>query len=238
MVPWLMKDDIKAMVKDGSYFKDALAWYSSKYIFPFTQRASMLLLAGILVVGVLISVDAAKANFGSTKIPFPIFAKDQVNFFSEIKPLAYKKEPIEISIARYFIEKYVVLREEYNYLDFSSENKDITMDKIRALSSQQVYRGYYDYINPDENADSPIIKYKNQTARLIKIDNITIDAPNGYPESATINFTATERNKLESSAIEYEAKISFLMSNMTKVFEKAEPLYFIVNKYRTYELSK
>lgn len=233
-----MKNEIQAMVKDGSYFKDAIAWYSSKYIFPFTQRASMLVLAGILVVGVLIAVDAAKTSFVSLKIPFPMYAKDQVNFFSRIKPLTYRNDSIEISVARYFIGKYVELREGYNFLDFSSENKDLIFNKIRALSSHQVFRSYEDYIDPDENANSPIIRYKNQVVRLVKVNDIRISSPHGYPEAATVSFTITERSRGESRAMEYEAKMSFLTSDMKKAFSKLEPLYFIVNKYRTYELSK
>lgn len=233
-----MKNEIQAMVKDGSYFKDAVAWYSSKYIFPFTQRASMFVLAGILIIGVLVSIEAAKTSFVSLKIPFPMYAKDQVNFFSKIKPLTYRNDSIEISVARYFIGKYVELREGYNFLDFSNENKGLIFSKIRALSSHRVFRSYEDYIDPDENADSPIIRYKNQTIRLIKINDINIASPHGYPEAATVHFTVIERSKAESHVMEYEAKMSFLMSDMTKAFRKLEPLYFIVNKYRTYELSK
>lgn len=233
-----MKDDIQAMVKDGSYFRDAIAWYSSKYIFPFTQRASVLVLAGILAVGVLISLDAAKTSFVSLNIPFPMYAKDQVNFFANIRPLTFKNESIEMSISRYFIGKYVELREGYNYLDFSSETKDLIFNKIRALSSHQIYSGYQAYINPDENPDSPIIRYKNHTARVIKINDINIFAPQGYPEDAIVKFTVTEKSRHESKDTHYEAKMSFLMSDMTKAFRKLEPLFFIVNKYRTYELSK
>ncbi len=233
-----MKDDIKEMIRNGSYFKDAMDWYSTKYIFPFTLRSSMLALSAILIIGVLISVNAAKTNFFSLKIPFPIYAKDQVNFFSKIKSLNYKNESIEVSVARYFITKYIELREGYNFINFLGENKELIFNKIKALSSQQVYRGYEEYISPDENTESPIIVYKNQVTRLIKVNDINIITFNGYPESAIVKFTVTEKSRVGSKDANYEAKLSFLMSDTIKVLRKFEPLYFIVNKYRTYELSK
>ncbi len=226
------------MVKDGSYFKDALEWYSSKYIFPFTLRASMLILSSVLIIGLLISIDAAKTSFISMKLPFPIYAKDQVRFFSIIKPLAYKNDSMEMAVSRYFIKKYVELREGYNSLNFSEGQEELSLNKVKALSSHQVYRSYIAYIDPNENSDSPIIKYKSQVERLIKVTDIKILAPHGTPESAIIKFTATEKSKLGSKSTNYEAELSFLMSDMTKVFEKIDPLYFIVTKYRTYKLSK
>jgi type IV secretory pathway component VirB8 len=232
------KSEIKVMVKDGSYFRDALEWYTSKYIFPFTLRASILVLSAILLIGLLISVDAAKTSFVSMKLPFPIYAKDQVNYFSIIKPLAYKNDSLDMAISRYFIRKYVELRESYNFVDFSEGNEELTFNKVKALSSHQVYDGYKSYIDPDANSDSPIIKYKNQIERVITIKDVKINSPHGAPEGATVAFTATEKGRLGVKSKDYEVELSFLMSDMTKVFEKIDNLYFIVTKYRTYELSK
>ncbi|MDF3047150.1 MAG: putative type secretion system protein [Candidatus Midichloriaceae bacterium] len=231
------KEELKKSIKEGIYFKDALGWYAAKYIFPFTQRASFLVLCGIILVGALISINAARNSFESTKIPFPIYAKDQVKFFSIIKPLSKGEESIDISIARYFIGKYVTLRENYNHLDFSGENRGLTQNKIKALSSSQVYSSYQEYMDPNQNSDSPITKYKNQTTRLVKIKEILMQAPAGYPESAVVTFTATEKNNLNVTSQEYQAELSFMMNNMEKVYAESEPLYFIVSKYRTYKLS-
>ncbi|MCE2992110.1 MAG: hypothetical protein LW825_04225 [Candidatus Jidaibacter sp.] len=231
------KEELKKCIKEGTYFKDALDWYASKYIFPFTQRASFLTLCAILSVGTLISINAARSSFESTKIPFPIYAKDQVKFFSIIKPLSQGEESIEISVARYFISKYVTLRENYNHLDFSGENRGLTQNKIKALSSSQVYSGYEEYMDPNQNSDNPITKYKNQTTRLVKIKEILIKAPSGYPESATVTFTATEKNNFGSTSQDYRSELSFMMNNMANIYEGSDPLYFVITKYRTYKLS-
>lgn len=235
-----MKDavQIKEMLKDDSYYKDAIEWYAIKYIFPFTLRSSMLLMALILLIGLLISIETARMSFASMKVPFPIYAKDEVKFFPIIKPLAYQSDSIEKSVARYFVTKYVELREGYNSFDFTDDNKIITFNKVKALSSHFIYSQYQDFYNTDINSDSPIIKYKNQIQRVIKVSDIMIKSPGHLPEKAVIKYIATEKGKHILKSDEFTAEISFMMSDITKVFEKTAPLYFTVVKYKTYKLSK
>lgn len=230
---------IKEMIKDGSFYRDAIEWYSIKYVYPFTMRSSIAILTLILAIGLVISIETARMSFVSMKVPFPIYAKDEVKFLPIIKPLLHQNNSIEEAVARYFVTKYIMLREGYNYFDFSDDNKSITFNKIKALSSHFIYNQYQDFFDTNRNPDSPIIKYKNQVQRLIIINEIDIKAFDSLPEKATVKFTSNEVIKNNNTiSTEYISEISFMMSDVTKVFEKTMPLYFKVVKYKTYKLSK
>lgn len=230
--------EVALMVENGTYFEDARRWYVSKFLFLYCMRASLFFVGVLMLVAAYIMIDCYQTTFASMRVPFSIYAKDQVNYFPIIKPLAFQKEPLEVSIARYFVTKYVTLREAYAPFDYSEENKPTLLSKVGALSTKKTFKEFEDYIDPDENPESPIALYKNQVRRTITINNVELISNNNVLEKAVVEFTATERSQSDAKNTKHKAEIDMLSSDITKVFEKKEELYFLVTKYKSYELSK
>lgn len=230
---------IKKMIRDGSYFEDAIRWYTAKYSSEAVLRASFFIASMIISTGFAVMVHTARQNFVSVTVPFPIYAKDQVNFFPLIKPLAQNGEDLEPAIVKYFISKYLVLRESYSPIDFLDENRAIMYQKVKALSTHRVYREYQEYIDPDVNPKSPILEYKKQSQRIIKITDVKIRTIQRQAISAHVEYNAIVRcDGVEDVVVPFAADIGFIMSDVDHVLYQRQELYFLVTHYDTYKLSK
>lgn len=232
-------DNSKAreMLKQGTYFDTAFEWYAGKYLYPMSARSAAL----IIIAGILYSfwtlLDLNFKEFQQKFFPFPIYAVDQTLYAPSIKPLAIKKEPMDVSVSRYLAQKYVEYREGYRSQDFSDEfNRQTLTDKIKAISSRKMFKQYEDFINPDVNPNSPLIIYKNQTQRIITITKTEMKGEVNRPDFAVIYYTATERNSSGESQSNWVAEVDFMMTDIAKVSSKQIPFDFKVTQYTTKKL--
>lgn len=227
---------VKESVRKGEYFQDAREWYAAKYLQPISMRAQFIVLTVLIIIATAISVYTMQRSFVSMAMPFSIYAKDQVELYPLLKKLARRTEPLEISVARYFVSKYVELRESYNYVDFMEENKDTLMIKVQALSSRRIFKEYTTSLDPEENINSPIILYKNQVRRSVEVTGVEFKKVDGALDSAVVNFTAIEQSKDSSTQKRYKADIHFMISDIANVSEGKEKLSFLVTSYKIYQL--
>lgn len=232
----MSNQQVKIAIQNGEFYKDAKEWYLSRFVQPLSLRAQVMLLSILILMATAISVYTIQRSFVSTAIPFAIWAKDQVTLYPRLQKLASRTEPLEISVARYFVSKYVELRESYNYLDFLDENKEAYLVKLQALSSRRSFKEYMEFMNPDDNPESPIVLYKNQIRRSIDIKSVSFNKVEGYLDSATIIFQATEKSKDSVHESTYRAEVRFSISNIEKVASKKERLMFFVTSYQIYKL--
>jgi type IV secretion system protein VirB8 len=217
-------------IDDGTYFKEAFNWYASKYLFPVTLRSYFIIGFIALALGFSTIFYESLIKITTDKYPFPIYALDQTKYFPFIKSLAKEKEPLERSFARYFVRTYILYREKYEYLNFIGENKEILLNKIKAFSSRRVYREYLDYIDPEQNPDSPVVLYKNRTTRNIEIMEILFLKHN----HAKINFKAIEDGPLEIKESNWTSEITFQLDDIEEAFKRKDKVNFIVTTYKTY----
>jgi type IV secretory pathway component VirB8 len=230
--------NIQRYVDSGDYFKDAKEWYASKFLLPFSLRSYALLFFIVILFATYIMIELMKVDSAVKNMPFPMYAYDSVNYFPHIKPLTEVKEPINNSVARYMASKYVIFRESYNFNDTQGENKEISEKRIQALSSRRMYKEFIDYMNPDENPDSPLIRYKSQVKRVIEVKSVELFGQYDLPERASVTFEAIEKSKNGiDSTTTWQADIDFTMLDLEKKDENGQSkLSFTVTNYTTNKL--
>jgi type IV secretory pathway component VirB8 len=221
------------LYREGRYFSEAVSWHYVRYAANATQRSAMLLLLLILLVGVSISVDAMHHSFATIRVPFTIYAKDQVNFFAQIKPISSGNDSLEASIVKYFASKYVTLRESYDANDFADDNLQMVLNKVKALSTHKTFRIFEEYIDPRINLKSPILLYKNQIKKTVEVKSVRLKTVGDTAEGAIIEFTTTEHSKELNRQQQHTAHLEFILSDLQKVFRGQEQFFFLVAHYET-----
>ncbi|MDJ1407181.1 MAG: type IV secretion system protein [Candidatus Midichloria sp.] len=138
-----------------------------------------------------------------------------MDFQSRIKSLAQGDESIDISVVRYLIAYYVINREEYRYNGLNQDTIQEKLSSIRSTSSRRVYTNYLNYMDPQKNPDSPILKYKLQIERTISIESIKFPEGVNRPNTACVIFKAIEKNSTKESASYWLAEINFSLNSIT-----------------------
>lgn len=229
---------IAEMIENESYFKEAHAWYNWKFLSPYSHRLYMLIICLTICVFAGLIVQVIFLATSKQEYPFPIYVDDQINFFSKMIPLSDKVEPIPTSMAKYFAKEYIETRESYNYDYLNTEEWRGLLLKIRAMSSRKIYGQYMDYLDSSKNADSPEVRYKRHTRRLINVDSVVIPPKQeSAPSSAIVYFTAIEQGRREYVTSKWIANLEFTMTNLDKLIEDKYPLQFAVTKYEVVEQS-
>jgi len=233
--------EAKKLFEEGRYYDESYSWYFYKFAFPFLQPPVLLIALIMLIFAAYIGVNAYTLTFSTQYVPFPIYSKDQVKFLPFIKPLAQGNEPIDRSISRYFVKRYVGLIENYDPTAFAGDDLNETMLAVESISTKRMFDIYKKYMDPQENVNSPVIIYRNRSTRNISINSIQLKESNGEFYKAVVNYTATLKTpgkKEEVVTTNWVSEVEFIMSNVERVYELDEEFYFLVTKYHSYELSK
>ena len=166
---------------------DARKWYNDKYIYPFSQRSFVLLLAIVvcaLFLGLIINI---RNLFPTTiQVKYSITADTSSNKSAQIiRANGIDNDPI-LSITDIMIKNYVNHRENYSY-----DNLKKQFVYIKNNSTRIVFRRFYNFMNID-NPSSPVMKYQKKANRNIKVISAT------YPSKtkAVIRFNAISRDRL------------------------------------------
>ncbi len=227
---------VRQRLSDGEYYNDAFHHYTAKYLYLTNVRAHFTIFALIMIIAVFVSFWTFRLDYAKDPMPFVIYAQDQVLYYPILKPLASKKEPIDTSAARYLVDRYIRLRENYDPQSYSEENKELLMQKIKALSSIELYYEYENFLNPESNNNSPILLYKNKFTRDINITKTSWFSDTMDGTGAEIEYDAIVTNKLtgETSASSKKLKIKYLLSDLSQNLDKSAKFYFAVTDYITY----
>ncbi len=230
--------NIQRYVETGDYFVDVKEWYASKYVFPYTIRSYMLVFFICLFCNWYFLDDVSNKVSEIKRMPFPMYAYDSVNYVPVIKSLSEIKEPINISIARYMAGKYVKFRESYSYDDFDGDNRKIVDQRVQTLSSRRIFREFLDYVNPDENPDSPIVRYKNKTKLFVEVKNVELFGQYDLPEQAIVTYDLIEKSNDSESRSTRKAEMIFTMLDLEKKDDITgmPKLSFTVTSYATNKL--
>jgi type IV secretory pathway component VirB8 len=231
--------DIARYVDRGDYFRDSLAWYNKKFLSPIPHWAYILVITVFLIYGTYIITLLFMEDLKVKEYPLPIYSVDQVKYFPHIKPLSTKKEPINVSIARYLTSQYVLAREKYDFNNLEKEEGIFDRNFIDAVSSARVSYEY-DVMTSEENPNSPIVRYKSFTKRDISVDNVELIGKWDLPEKAVIYFTSVETSRDgESRSSKWRSEMFFSMNDLEAEKNKgvSPRLRFTVTSYNTKMLS-
>ena len=203
-------------ITSGSYFKEGLDWYETRYISPISQMSFFCLCAAVAVITLFV-------NFGGIISLLPL-SRNEVIYYtytgdnSEVKVDKIRSigEDANLATQRFYLKEYAKYRENYN-----SSRILANYIAVRSLSDGKTYMEFYnqvDYSNPN----SPAVRYGNEVKRTIKVTNIEMPQldklekqPDSFTAKANIQFTAQEifEGKVIKTT-EYVSEIRYNYQNM------------------------
>ncbi len=220
-----------------SYFLKARYWYVDKYLAVGIQLIYSLVMFVIVAFCVMTSVEEATSNGFEHKIPIIVYAHDQVNYFTDVKGISEKGDSINISVARYLVKKYIMIREGYRYGALSQSERGDRIMMIRANSSRKVFDQYVSYLSPSINPESPVLMYRYDTERIVGDVQISFNKDTERPSQAYAKFTVKEISINGEKYEDWEAKIRFSMNDIDDVITNDAEINFIITDYESLKLS-
>lgn len=227
----------KASYVTNEYYDNIKQWYAFKYFQPYAYFVYILIFCIMVVPFAKIATDLLFEQYEPIIIPYPIYFDDEVKYFAAISSIAQKDENMNVSIARYLTEQYVKVRENYSSGLLKQEAWVEMLNKIKMLSSRQVFAQFIKYIDTQENPDSPILKYRTTAERIIEIQSIKFNNYDSIPNLASVIFKASVKKNNKTTVTYYKADLNFDMSDMYIVQAQNMPMFFRVMSYNTYEIT-
>ena len=230
------------IVVEQSYFDLAMEWYINKYLSPFGMLFYTIIFFIILSFVSYNVYRTTTSYYAVERVPFATYFDDTVEYFAKIKPIVEQKhEKISVSLARYMIKEYVLLRENYSRDILQVTNWNELLEKIRHLSSRKVYTEYMHHMNIYENPESPILKYRffeKCSAQVVKV-KFVIENDEEVPSSAIVFFNLV--TSVKEKVVNSEKKKAIIYFNINDVLvknaEMSDPLYFIVTYYKVEDVA-
>lgn len=226
--------EIAEKLRDGSYYKDALDWYSLKYIYPITERTLMVVFA---ILGLCALIPIMTLYFSvhgvNSKVAFPIYAENTTDYVSVMQPLVKGEESAQEAVARYLISDYVISREQYVRKDISAEKLKYLQKKIRVSSTKNVLNEYFAYTN-ELNPYSPAMRYSDHTDRFIEINSLQFldnDQTSGKAKVVFVSREVTASNK-KGAVSTWEVIVNFRLPDVATIAKNGAPLRFLVSYYK------
>lgn len=225
-------DEINRSLSDyytsGEYFADAKEWYSTKYLYPVSQRYFILMLASLLfiITSVLYStIFAIMTKPTEYMYEVPVF--DAIKYRADIEALD-DAAPSEQSVAEYLAAKYVTKYESYSFADIPKQ-----FEYIKNNSERDIMMNFYHKMDLS-NDNSPILLYQKYTDITISDIKVSFedlhDIDNIY---AKVTFVRNLNNKI-SGKLDKENQsvyIKFALSNVENDDFQQNPLIFRVKEY-------
>lgn len=253
---------IRDSVEDGSYFKDALNWYSFRYITPICDR-TILIFGAIIALVVLYCLEELVASSYNLVVEKPIYisAKDKSQYFPNLIDLRPKEgeenydqniQNIDEAILKYLLKTYVKERETFDFSKAEVETVNRKFMRIKNTSSDDEYREFQLTMSKS-NPDSPIHKFGKRFTKDVTFESLKFirrkqigfkEQAMNYlveeiPTQAEVRFVVTATNtisetKIEKDSVRYIAKISYEFEGVES--GQKGRLGFRVNNYRLFKV--
>jgi type IV secretion system protein VirB8 len=199
-------------------------WYEERFDNITVQRNLLFILLLILLCLSIVAIGVVAYVINTKRFdPFVIQIDDTTGMAKVVNPINSKILNGNEALAQYFIKKYVVARETYNPVDFTT----LTNKTVRLLSANSIYWEYRGYIRND--AINPAIKYgqKNTTFLIVKSWSKLND--NKYILRFSTNETAQGRKVYNKIAV---VEFQYIPMELTEKDKDINPLGFQVTGYR------
>lgn len=246
-------DFIGQEVENEKFFKDAVDWYTFKYVSPICDR-TILIFGGILSILIFYFVFELIKNLFPLVIKDPIIikAKDQSKYtpnLISLKPKNGKEnfDPeirnVDEAIAKYLIKIYVKDREEFDFSKASIEEVNIKFNRIKNNSSIQEFKNFQNFYS-EENPLSPIQYFGKNINKKIEITDFKFirKIPKNYQEKMLEYFSMTlpKEAEIRFSAYleiqdEYGEKKRFTEKYLVKTKFNFNPIIKIKDDKKTKE---
>ncbi len=199
-------------------------WYEERYDNITVQRNLLFLLLLILLCLSIISIGVVAYVINTKRFdPFVIQIDDTTGIAKVVNPLSSSILSGNEALAQYFIKKYIIARETYNPVDFSTEAKRI----VRLLSSNSIYWDYRGYLKNE--AVDPTIKYGQKNTTYLVVKSWSKLADKKYIMRFSINETAGAMKVFNKIVV---VEFQYLPMELTESDKDVNPVGFQVTGYR------
>lgn len=236
--------DITESIKSGEYFTDARDWYSRKYIHLISQRSFLIVITVISVLMAVVAIRVLMMFLPLVQVvPIAIEIESKVTEQPKLVPLGQKsyisnnfKDSNE-PLIKYLVVRYIEARENYDYDSLVAGDK---LKYLKDFSSREVFDKYKQSIAID-NPESPIIRYKKYSRRVIEPLDATLIQVGKKIESGVqkvaVRFRSIEVGPQGVKKSLWIAKVEaeYTVVTYSKEIKKFSPLDF---KVIHYEVSK
>lgn len=238
------ESEIAKRIEDGRYFKDALEWYSHRYLKLASERVFLFFF--VIVIGFLVLVTVS--NFYSLfptsgEVPFIIKVDENIDRYTAMKPLltgtktkTKTAKAVRGAVAEHLLRDYLIIREEYKNRGYEPDKLKVQHDWVRNLSSRAVYHQFKKFINT-QNPESPLLKYQAHSRRQIDILSVTFEEDDDILNKATVRFQASVIRGSEIKKSIWEAVVVFIVSDIDEISQTGLPLKFSVTYYKSRKIS-
>ncbi len=235
-------------IEDGSYFKEGRRWYSVVYMSVMAERCLYIVLtaiSGATAIFALLSLLQLLPVKPTMPMLFPM--KNVVRDMPIITELRYSpRQPVNDALQRYFLNAYVVKRENYEFDKVQSRFRF-----LKRYSSDEVMSAYRRFIDP-ASPRSPINKYEKKSERKIEITNIAIRREDGqeidWEEDARfiaeVDFIGRVHHAFDTELSNWQAQVVFDYTQLKMIQPEdekngkmtVEPMEFTVVDYTVIEI--
>lgn len=199
-------------------------WYEERYDNITVQRNLLFLLLLILLCLSIVSIGVVAYVINTKRFdPFVIQIDDTTGIARVVNPLSSNVLSGNDALAQYFIKKYIIARETYNPVDFSTEAKRV----VRLLSSNSIYWDYRGYLKNE--AVDPTIKYGQKNTTYLVVKSWSKQPGNKYIMRFSINETAGAMKVFNKIAV---VEFQYLPMELTESDKDVNPVGFQVTGYR------
>lgn len=236
---------IAQSLEDGSYFKEARAWYSSIYLSVLSERYFFIILTTIATLtGMIALLALIRLMPLNPREPFIYLAQNAYLEIPVVKPIkTYRKQDINDALRRFFLAEFVLRREGY-----SSSTLTQRLNFVRNHSSKEAYMRYARMMDM-RNPSSPVQKlgiYVTRNPTVQQSGVVIQPEPNkpGYYK-ATVPFSVSLYGNADARVTNYLADVTFYYKDLivaqTKDMEEDKPfeitpMRFIVTEYDSRQL--
>jgi len=230
------QEHAKALMRQGTYYKEALDWYDEKYHTPIIEKAYAIFITAIALISTFFAIKAFMDFLPVTvKMPMMLELEDLDEHVVSVFPLSDHTNESNEVLLHYLLEEYVKARE--NYL---VDRLQADINRVRAMSSTEEFLEYRAYIAPS-NPSSPLARFERNTERHIRITRVEyppmeehIDAETVIHPSATVYYTARLEGEEEDTS-RWKARVIFEYSPFSVDQETFEttPMELTVTDYQT-----
>lgn len=199
-------------------------WHEERYDRIVVQRNLLSILLGIFLALSVISIMAITIVINAKQFdPFVIQVDETTGRASIVNPTSTEILSSDESMARYFIKKYVIARETYNPVDFTTQARQI----IRLLSTSGIFWNYLSSLKNQGMDPSVMYGQKNTTSLVVKSWS-KLDKQR-YMLRFLIKESEGERRSFHRLAI---IDFNYVAMDLTEAERDINPLGFQVQGYR------
>ncbi|MEM6339128.1 MAG: VirB8/TrbF family protein [Pseudomonadota bacterium] len=204
--------------------KEIRNWYEERFDNITVQRNLLFILLLVLLCLSIVSIGVVAYVINTKRFdPFVIQIDDTTGMAKIVNPINSQILNGNEALAQYFIKKYVVARETYNPVDFTT----LAKKTVRLLSANSIYWEYRGYLRNEEV--NPAIKYGQKNTTFLVVKSWSKLNDNKYIIRFSINETAQARRIYNKIAV---VEFKYIPMELTEKDKDINPLGFQVTGYR------